>query len=369
MPAPESPFRRTGRWRNVKWLLWPTAVVLVISSALVGMHFVPSTAENRQLAADHKDPGTLPPLAGKSTAKNADTTPLPRQAREVVRIDPPSALPAAANGKHTDPARPRDLEPIPLQLGVVEKKRSVIPPHTKDRNHPSHGGGAPIATMVSDRPEDSDAQTNASSGVPSDEIEPFYRKALTNHREGRLAEALRLYRKVLAADPNHEGAMMNLAAIALAQADYRQAQTLLTRLAHRQPRPKGVLLNLAIAAIGIGDHSTALAYLDRAGQESDAPTWDIRFHRAVAYSQLNRPQDALALYEAVMAERPDDPRLRFNLAVTYDRLGDYEKALPHYEAAVHHNGASPKMDEAAITRRIRTLRRHLDETRQGEKGQ
>ena len=425
-PAPESPFQDSGWRTNKKRLYWLAVVVLIISSALIGIHFVQSIADNQPLIVNRKYPDAPSPLWEKApmpstngkesdaaavnrtreedeppkantdatqspetaednpvrkptvqvsgpsipepTATAADTAPQSQELHKIVRIDTKPDLPAAAAQKQTNPNHSRNLEPIPPQLGSTGKKITVTVPPPKDRIHQHHSGNVqPSATNIG-RPQDDSADIDATFGRSSEQIEPFYRKALANHRDGHLSEALRLYRKVLMADPDHKGAIMNLAAIALAKANYREAQSHLKRLEHAQPRQPGVLLNLAIAAIGTGDYPTALTYLDRARLESDAPTWDIRFHRAVAYSHLNRPQDALEIYEAALEERPYDPRLRFNLAVSYDRLERYEEALSQYEAVVQYKDASMKIDEAAIAWRIKTLRRHLDEKRQREKG-
>ena len=162
----------------------------------------------------------------------------------------------------------------------------------------------------------------------------FYKKARAYHRNGRLAEAIRLYRQVLKAHSSHPDAMLNLAAAYMQQGRYIQAAPLLERLERSTPRPQGVLLNLAMAAIGMDAPEKALDYLDRAAALSDATPWEIRFHRAVAFARMNRLPEALDLYREVETERPGDPRLQFNLAVTCDALGFYPEAVAHYEAVL-----------------------------------
>jgi tetratricopeptide (TPR) repeat protein len=129
-----------------------------------------------------------------------------------------------------------------------------------------------------------------------------------------------------------------------------------------------VLLNQAIAAIGMGFPETGLTYLDRAAAASDASTWEIRFHRAVALSRLSRHTEALALYQMVEMERPDDPQLQFNLAVTCDSLERYPQALIHYEAVLQIDPEASGSERETIVQRIRTIRQYLDSHRWAEKG-
>ena len=185
---------------------------------------------------------------------------------------------------------------------------------------------------------------------------PFYRKALLYHRSGRVSDAIVLYEKVLQFDVGHEGATLNLAAAHIEKEHFHAAQRILKQMEFSPTRPRGVLLNLAITAIGTGDANQALAYLKIAQETSDASMYEIDFHRAVAYSRLERLPEALALYQKILKERPDDASVRFNLAVTCDALGLYPKALEHYKVSLQ---SSSDADETSIHRRIQALERYL----------
>jgi tetratricopeptide (TPR) repeat protein len=191
----------------------------------------------------------------------------------------------------------------------------------------------------------------------SEEGNPFYGKALTYHRSGRLSDAVRIYQKVLEIDSDHEGATLNLAAAYIELGNFRQARVLLEKLESSPSRPRGVLLNLAISSIGTGDAKKAVAYLKRAQKESDASLYDIQFHKAVAYSRLDRLPEALTLYQQILEKRPDDTAVRFNLAVTCDTLGLYPKAMTHYEEVLQ---ASSNIDKNDIHRRMQTIGRYLN---------
>jgi tetratricopeptide (TPR) repeat protein len=179
---------------------------------------------------------------------------------------------------------------------------------------------------------------------------------------------MRLYRQVLNTRPGHPEAMLNLAAAAMQQGNYIEAHPLLERLERSSQCPQGVLLNLAIVSIGTGAPEQALAYLDRAAATSDASPWEIRFHRAVALARMDRLTEALVLYRAAEAERPDAPGLKFNLAVTCDALGLYSEALAHYKAVLQAATKPSETDRATISQRIRTLGRYIDTAQPPAKG-
>ena len=254
----------------------------------------------------------------------------------------------------------RTFEPGPIQTNPREKSRP-----TASRQPPS-----PAAGQASETPGKLNAGAAVRKNAPSKaEEDLFYKKARAYHRNGRLAEATRLYRQVLKAHSSHPDAMLNLAAAYMQQGKYIQAAPLLERLERSNPRPQGVLLNLAMAAIGMGAPEKALDYLDRAAALSDATPWEIRFHRAVAFARMNRLPEALDLYREAETERPDDPRLQFNLAVTCDALGFYPEAVAHYEAVLRIPSEPSATDKETITQRIGTLRRYLNTAQSTATGQ
>lgn len=327
--------------------------------------------ENRLAAADENPaPPSLAvnvnrPDAGESAPAlqpTGEKAPVPSAATTALSMEPPVEPPIG------DPnTLSRTFEPGPVQTDPHEKSRSVAP---RQRHSPPQ----PEPLPTTDRAPEAIGRFNTEAAVrkntPSGgEEDLFYKKARAYHRNGRLADSIRLYRQVINADSSHPGAMLNLAAAYMQQGNYIEAAPLLNRLEHANPRPQGVLLNLAMAAIGMGAPERALEYLDRATALSDATPWEIRFHRAVAFARMNRLPEALALYREAEAERPDDPRLQFNLAITCDSLGLYAEAVSHYEAVLQNPSGSSNTDKETIPQRIRTLRRYLDAAQSPATGQ
>ena len=312
------------------------------------------------------DPST-PSVAATSASQPSPVRSEPRAA--VVEpvgetpTDQDAALPIASLQKKGPTARSRARESSSgFEPGPGRPADRDARPHTPDRQTVKRPAQDPQREATASRQQAESAPSIGTKAPPAKSEDPFYYKTLAYHRSGGLVDATRLYRQVLVKNSNHPGALLNITGAYLQLGNYSDARPLLNRLERLSPRPKGVLLNQAIASIGLGDPARALVELDRAAAQSDASVWEIRFHRAVAFSCLERHDDALAMYRKVEQERPDDPRLQFNLAATCDTLGLYKDALAHYQAALKIDSRALSEERQTILRRIRTLRRHTETT-------
>ncbi|MGA6925926.1 MAG: tetratricopeptide repeat protein [Desulfosarcina sp.] len=283
--------------------------------------------------------GTDPPQPAATAGRQASTTAEKRH----VQAETPEKTLAPHREAHTSqpaPKRPLQSEAPQSETTATEPARSVSTTTDVIQNHPPDPAGG-------------------RSADPAAGTDLFFKKALAYHRSGRPTDAMRLYRQVLNTDPDHHAALLNLAALYMDQGNYPDAQPLLNRLEQVRPRPEGLLVNQAILAIGMGQPAAGLTYLDAAEASNDAPAYDIRFHRAVAFSRMNRLDQALKLYREALLEKPDDSRLHFNLAVACDTLGHYPEALTHYQGYLRFAPDLPAAASDPVNRRIRELRRYV----------
>ena len=81
--------------------------------------------------------------------------------------------------------------------------------------------------MVSDA--DSSSESTVAGVQPLSEVPALFQQAITLHRQNRLPEAEALYRQVLAAEPNHSGALHFLGVIFLVQEKHREAREFIER--------------------------------------------------------------------------------------------------------------------------------------------
>jgi predicted O-linked N-acetylglucosamine transferase (SPINDLY family) len=126
-------------------------------------------------------------------------------------------------------------------------------------------------------------------------IAEVFATALRQHEAGGLAEAEALYRRILALDPRHLGALVMLAAIA-----------------HQT-----------------GHNAEALALVDHAaGFAADQPT--VQYGRAVALHGLGRIEEAAAAYERAITLKPDYLEALHNLAALHQNAGRNSQAIQLY---------------------------------------
>ena len=199
---------------------------------------------------------------------------------------------------------------------------------------------------------------------------------LRHHRAGQLAEAERLYRKLLALDPRHADALHLLGAIAHQAGQYHLAVETIGKAIEIRPDIAAYHTNLGTAwkALGRLDEAiaayrkaidcnpdfadahanlgNALRKLGRPGEAVAAYNQAIRLKPddAHAYSDLGnalqalgRPGEAVAAYHHAIRLKPDDARTHSNLGNALRASGQFDKAVAAYHDAIH---AKPDFAEA-----------------------
>ena len=147
------------------------------------------------------------------------------------------------------------------------------------------------------------------------QISSWLVEAFASHQAGRLAEAERLYRQILAAQPDHSESLHLLSAIS-----YQR-----------------------------GDFALALDQIDRALKvnPNNSLAWN---QRGLALQRLKRFDEALVSYDRVLALWRDHPEALCNRGTVLhelkrfdESLASYDRALavrPHYAEALCHRGAA-----------------------------
>lgn len=159
-------------------------------------------------------------------------------------------------------------------------------------------------------------------------------RALASHRGGDVAQALRLYREILAQQPGHIDALRLCGAAELQQGRPADALACFDRvLALAAAAPPGLHANRGAALRELGRHAEALASLDRAlaQQPGDARAWS---NRAATLLDLDQPAQALADIERALALDAGDAAAHHNhgnallaLGRAADALGAFDRAL------------------------------------------
>ena len=185
----------------------------------------------------------------------------------------------------------------------------------------------------------------------------FFKKAVSYHRQNKLEMAIQMYLEVLAGNPEHPDALLNLSSAYIQSSAFSKAWPLLKKLRNFDPENSQVLLNFAIVEIGLGRPNEAIDYLKRVEGLTEEPQFEIYFHRGVALSHLHELGEALTWYKRAEQLSENNPLLLFNMAVAYDKLERYDEALRYYVALLNNADAPLSVKEKKkVEDRIGVLR-------------
>ena len=164
-------------------------------------------------------------------------------------------------------------------------------------------------------------------------ISDLFAQAVHYHQGGRLAEAEKLYRRILSLDPRHTDALHLLGVIAyqkgnleLAVARYEQT------LAIKPDSPKA-LYNLGVALQAQGKLDEAIARYEQALAIKPKNT-EALSNLGIALQDQGRLDEAIARYEQALAIKPDFPKALLNLGVALQAQGRLDEAIVRYEQAL-----------------------------------
>lgn len=153
-----------------------------------------------------------------------------------------------------------------------------------------------------------------------------------------MAEAEAIYRKILAVEPRHAGAMHLLGLVAHQRRDHELAVDLIGRAIGINPREPAYHSNLAEAIRQLGDPEAALAACRRAiainPDFAEAYT-----NLGNALREVGRPDEAANAYRDALRRKPTLPRTRSNLGDVLQELGNTDAAIAECSAAIQMNPA------------------------------
>jgi tetratricopeptide (TPR) repeat protein len=156
-------------------------------------------------------------------------------------------------------------------------------------------------------------------------------RGIALHREGRLAEAERIYADVLRRNPGDFEVLHLQGVIAQQTGRQIQAVELITRAISLQRTP-GAYVSLGGALMALGRYSEALASYDAAlALQPSLPS--ALSSSAAALRELGRPAEALARASAALAVQPTTEAHCHRGAALYD-LGRFTEALASFDSAI-----------------------------------
>jgi len=194
-------------------------------------------------------------------------------------------------------------------------------------------------------------------------VDPTLLAAYEAYSRGDDTAAQKQYRQVLQGDTRNVDALLGMAAIALRQSRYADANGWYQKVLEIEPRNSTALS--AVANSQINNESAGSATADYAGTESRIKSMlaqqpeAANLHAALGNLYVAQSQWSLAQASYFNASRyaPNSADYAFNLAVSLDHLGKSGLALAQYQRAlglVNNSGAN-SLDKTKLEARIQEL--------------
>lgn len=182
-------------------------------------------------------------------------------------------------------------------------------------------------------------------------LQAKFEQALALHQQGRLADAERIYRKVLRRQPNHFDALHMLGVIAKQTRRTERAVELIRKAIGLNADVAAAHNNLGNALFDLKRPADALASYDRA--IALKPDYAMAHNnRGNVLHELKHPADALGSYDRAIALNPDFATAYYNRGLALedlrrpaDALASYDKAIalkPDYAEAYNSRGNALK---------------------------
>jgi tetratricopeptide (TPR) repeat protein len=164
---------------------------------------------------------------------------------------------------------------------------------------------------------------------PRVSAEEAFRAACALHDAGKLCEAEKLYRFILAATPAHYDSLFRLGTLRARANRMDEAVHLFGRAAAAEPNSADALLGLGLALTALDRHDEALACCQKA-LSIDPQHAGVRNALGTALYKSGQREQAIVHLERAIAIKPDYADAHFTLANILQRLGRLGEAMRHY---------------------------------------
>lgn len=171
-------------------------------------------------------------------------------------------------------------------------------------------------------------------------VEGSFETAVALQQRGRLAEAAEIYAAILDRQPDHDAALLNLAASVLARGRFAEAETLYARADARRPENPDILVNLGLCQ-AMQDRLGAAEDNFRRVLDRDAGRTDALNNLGGVLVRGERFADAVAIYRRLVDKTPDNADAHDNLGAALQGLGQFDDAAASHRAALKLDPSRP----------------------------
>lgn len=228
------------------------------------------------------------------------------------------------------------LQPLIKELsGETEEVQEVSAAVSRIPQTPRPRTGSPISAPPSRHMNRKQRRAETKTGRPvmqaaSSAVQQAWVAALHHYQRGRLDEAERFFRQVLAVNPRHADSLHLLGVIAYQTRRHDLAVELIRKAIAINPREASLHSNLGNLLLEQGRLDEAVVcYRTALNLKPDFS--EARNNLGNALGALKRPDEAVASYRRALALSPDDPDVHYNLGTALLARGDMPAGWEEYE--------------------------------------
>ncbi len=176
-------------------------------------------------------------------------------------------------------------------------------------------------------------QPNAAKNNLSGKADFLFTQAVGHHQAGRLVQAERLYREILAFDARHAHTLHILGILACQRGDLALAVEMIGEAISQNDGVAAFHSDLGIALKSLGKMELALASYERA-LAIKPDNVETLYNLGILLQIQGKPGDAVVRYEQALALRPNFPEALANIGIALQNQGKLEEAVVCYEQAL-----------------------------------
>ncbi|WP_415286948.1 tetratricopeptide repeat protein [Candidatus Pelagibacter sp. Uisw_104] len=165
------------------------------------------------------------------------------------------------------------------------------------------------------------------------EIEKIFKYAINSYQNKDYLTAKNFYNEILDKEPNHIGALNNIATVFSDLNDIPSAIICYKKIIKIEPSFFNAYYNLGNILFSMKDFIKAKDYYKKA-TNINPNSVDAQFNLGVAYKKLEDNAKAISCYKKVIEINPNYVQAHNNLGVSFKALGISNKAINCYEKAI-----------------------------------
>jgi protein O-GlcNAc transferase len=169
--------------------------------------------------------------------------------------------------------------------------------------------------------------------MPGNDVQQGLRAAFALHQAGRLADAAKLYRRILESDPNNPHALHYLGVVEASVGNLDRGKSLIARSIEVQPSNLSFLENYATILSRCGDHEAALQ-ICQLGLQVNNKDVSFLYVSAVSLYKLKRLQESISRFDKLLGLQPDHVAAINERGSALADMHLYEAALESFRKAV-----------------------------------